>query len=187
MDLITAQVAASELGVSSSDARLLRLVAVIQADFRRATGRTFELIERTVYCRGFGRNVNFVYLPEAPIASVDEVRIDSTGALDAGTAVADIAAEFWWETSDRGFRLFRRNGWFEEGPRVAMVRFTAGYQDVPVDLSDCLYDEVFARYRRGADEQFASASVPGTDSFARFAPGHTDAYKRAVSNYRRPV
>lgn len=188
MNLILADTAAAELGVSASDARLLRLVAAITADYLRATGRTFERIERTVYCKGFGPAVDCIYLPEAPIVSVAEVRIDYTGALGPETAVADVAAEFWWETGDRGFQLHRRNGWFPECPRVAMVRFTGGYQTtVPTDLSDGLYDEVFARYRRGPDEQFASASVPGTDSFSRFAPGHTDAYKRAVRNYKRPM
>jgi hypothetical protein len=188
MDLITVATAASELDVAADDARLVRIVAAIQADFVRKTGRTFDLAERSVYCRGFGQNVDFIYLPEAPIVSVSEIRIDCSGALGQDTAVDDIAAEFWWDTNDHGFQLHRRNGWFPEGSRVAMVRFEGGYEEsVPADLSDGIYDEVFARYRRGTDEQFASASIPGTDSFSRFAPGHTDAYKRAVRNYRRPV
>jgi hypothetical protein len=190
MDLITAAAAAAELNVSSTDARLVRIVAAVQADFRRATGgRSFKAAERTVYVRGFGPAVDFVYLPEAPITAVAEVRIDACGELAVDTAILDLT-QFWFERDDCDFRLHYRGSYFPEGPRTVMVRFTGGYADaaaLPGDLVDGLLEEVFARYRRGADEQFQSVSVPGAESFTRAKIGTTSQFGRIATRYGRPA
>jgi hypothetical protein len=182
MNLISEAVAASELGVSV-DARLLRIVSAVQEDFRKSTGRTFEEIERVAYVPGFGPYVNYTFLPESPVSVLTEVRYDPSGLFGDETIV-DVT-EFYVE----GHKLHWRCGYFEEGPRVAMVTNTAGYAEdaIPVDLQSDLYDEVFARYRRGSDEQFLSVSVSGAESFTRGKLGPTMSFDRAVRRYRRPI
>lgn len=194
-EIITDAEAASELGVAV-DSRLTRIVAAVHADLYEGTGRTFEKKERTVYLAGFGPRVDYVFLPEAPIESVTEVRIDASGVLGAGTAISDVAGNFWWESADFGFALHYLNGWFPEGPRVVMVKFTGGYNTwatsggtppmPPQSMRGMLLDEVFSRYRRGTSERFQSVSIAGTESFTRFAD-NTGPLAAAIRRYRRPV
>lgn len=182
------------LGVSV-DATLTRLVKVVQQDFMRACGRTFERKERTVYLQGFGPQVDFLFLPEAPIASVAEIRIDASGVLGASTAVTNLSDfVFSASTDEENFKLQYLGGYFPEGPRVAMVRFTAGYNTnggsaptPPEDLRDALIQEAALRWRRGASEQFQGGSASGVESYTRFREGVCDEYRRAVRRYRRPV
>ena len=195
-EIITAAEAAVELGVSA-DARLTRIVEAVHADFYEGTGRTFERKARTIYVPGFGRRVDYVFLTEAPIASVAEVRIDASGVLDAATAVTDVATNFWWEPTDFGFALHYLNGYFPEGPRVAMVTFTAGYSTwlvsggtapmPPQSMRDMLLAKVYERYRLGTSEKFQSVSISGTESFTRFADKTHDPLASAIRRYRRPM
>src|SRR5688572_5848735 len=125
-EIIIAAEAVVELGVSV-DIRLTRLVAEVVADFCAGTGRTFEKKERTIYVFGFGSKVDYVFFTEVSVVSIIEVRIDPTGVLGVDIAIDDVAISFWYEPSDFGFALHYLNGYFPEGPRVAMVKFIVGY------------------------------------------------------------
>jgi hypothetical protein len=194
-DFITDTAVAALLGVPV-DASLSRFTAAVQSDFAKDCGRRdeFERKERTVYAEGFGPRVDFVYVPIAPIWSLIEVRIDAAGAFTADPLDLSL---FWFESKDTDFKIHYRGGWFPEGRRVAKLRLVGGYhpvtdtsspaeeERVPTDLQDDLMEEVAVRYRRGGNEQFASVSVPGSESHARFKAGRTDAYMRAVQRYKR--
>jgi hypothetical protein len=197
MDIIIDSDVATLLSVTA-DATLTRLVKAVQADFRRACGRTFERKERTVYVPGFGPNVDFVFLPEAPVWSLAELRIDETGVLGADTAVDDLSDfAFTGSADEEDFRLRYLNGYFPEGPRVVMAKFTAGYHDIasadanavkpPDDMRDALIQEAAQCWRRGGSEQMQSASAAGVESYTRFREGRCDEFRRAVRRYRRPT
>lgn len=183
MNLISAATAATELGCVANDPRLVRIVTAVQSEFRAATGRTFEQIERVVYLRGFGPGVDYTFLPESPVIELAEVRYDPCGNFAAATV--QNLTQFYTD----GFKLHWKGAYFEEGSRVAKVTFTAGYEedDIPADLQSDLYEEVFARYRRGADEQFQSVSVPGAESFTRGKLGNTTQFAKAVRRYAKPI
>src|SRR5688572_10660215 len=128
-EIITAEEAAAELGVSV-DSGLTRRVAAVHAHLFEGCGRTFERVERTIYPSGWGPNVDYVFLTEAPIFDVLEVRIDSCGLLGPETVVANtpsaIAENFAWKTGNRDFALHYLNGYFPEGEHRVMVRFVGG-------------------------------------------------------------
>lgn len=197
MDIIVDADVATLLSVTA-DATLTRLVKVVHADFRRACGRTFERKERTVYLRGFGPNVDFVFLPEAPVWSLAELRIDETGVLGTDTAVDDLADfAFAGSADEENFKLRYLGGYFPEGPRVVMAKFTAGYHDIasvdaaavkpPEDMRDALIQEAAERWRRGGSEKMQSAGAAGVENYTRFREGVCGEFRRAVRRYRRPV
>jgi hypothetical protein len=196
MELITTSEVATLLGVTA-DANLTRIVAAVQEDFRRATGRTFERVERTEYVQGFGPRIDYVFLREAPIAEVTEVRLDSSGVLGAETAVDDLTAFVFDSTAD-DFRLTYIAGYFAEGRRVARVTYTAGYYShddpdaenvpkLPQDLRDGLIEEVVARWRRGTNEQMQAENVSSIGGFTRGKLGTTAQFDRMVRRYKRPI
>ncbi len=199
MNLIDITVLAAELETQANDPRLVRRVAAVQSDFKQATGRSdittgdatlsaFERGQRTILCRGFGQYVDYIYVTEAPLVSVDEIRYDPSGVF-ADDTIVDLS-EFWWETNDCKFQIHWRNRFFCEGSGVARVTFTAGYPDaeaLPADLVDGLCEEVIARYRRGSDEQFQNFSLPGAESFTRGKLGTTTQFDRIVRRYRAPL
>jgi hypothetical protein len=180
------------------DATLTRLVKAVHADFRKACGRTFERKERTVYVPGYGPHVDYVFLPEAPIWSLAELRIDATGVLGADTAVDDLTDfAFTGSADEEDFKLLYLGGYFPEGSRVVMARFTAGYHDIesadvaavkpPEDMRDALIQEAAERWRRGGSEKMQNASAAGVESYTRFREGVCEEFRRAVRRYRRPI
>lgn len=194
-EIITDDEAASELGVAV-DARLTRIVEAVHADFYEGTGRTFEKKDRTVYLRGYGPHVDFIFLPEAMIHSVAEVRIDATGVLGADTVLSDLATSIAFETEELKFKLHYLNGYFPEGDRVARVTFNAGYNTwqasggtapmPPQSMRGYLLEEVEERYRLGIVRRHSSMSLSGTESFTR-SPETLTPLAEAICRYRRPV
>lgn len=191
MDFITDAEVASFLGVAV-DAKLTRIRKAVEADFMRACGREFLREARTVYLAGFGPNLDYAFLPEWPVHSITDIRIDVTGAFEAGTAVDDLT-----DFVTDGAKLTYLGGWFPEGSRVVMMTGEFGYYaqsdaeashadgKPPEDLRDGLIEEVVARYRRGASEQMQSENVSGIGGYTRFAAGRTEGFKRVIRRYRK--
>lgn len=200
-EIITVEEAAAELEIASN-ARLARIVAAVHSDLAKGCGRTFERVERTVYPQGWGRNVNFVFLPEAPIVEVLEVRIDAAGEFGTGSIVADtpetIAANFRWTSSDTDFQLYYLNGCFPEGHHTVMVRYVGGWwsqsdEDAghatgkpPADLGENLLRKVAERYNQRG-EVFQAQSTSGVESFSRFADNAKCPLAAAIRRYKRPA
>ena len=118
----------AELAGVEVNGQLERVTNSVVSEFLRGTGRTFERRERTVVFPGW--NTDYIFLSEAPIDSIAEVRIDCTGEFDDDTIISDLSL-FSFETDDAkrelDFRIFYRGGYFPEAPRAVRVKFTAGY------------------------------------------------------------
>lgn len=197
MDLIKDTEVAAILSVAV-DARITAVTKAVNVEAFRGTGRTFERKQRTVVVRGYG--LDYTWLPEAPIISIDEVRIDSSGEFAADSIVSDLtlfafagAADPSYETD---FRLFYRGGTWPEGARVARVKCTAGYYAadetdplkiprVPEDLRQEMILEAAQRVRSGAGEKHKSASL-GDFSYTNYEKSESD-FRRIVRRYRRPA
>ena len=124
--LISASDCANLLGVSATDALLLRLVKSTDAWIKRELFRDLERKTRTEIVRGFGQNC--VFLRESPIRAITEVRIDSTGELASSSIVSDLTLfSFDEDEAHDDARLFYRAGTFPIGPRVAKITYEAGW------------------------------------------------------------
>lgn len=196
MDFITAAECATFLSVTS-DATLTRLVSAVERDFMTACGRSFERGTFTSYLAGY--DLDYTFVPEWPIHSITEVRIDPSGELGEDTALdAESLAKIVYSDGD-GPKITYVGGYFPRGSRVARITYEAGwypYSDTdeahatgrpPEDIRDKLIEEVVARYRRGPNEQMQSENIGGIGGFSRFAPGPTQAFRAAVRRYRRVV
>ncbi len=191
--LITDDEVAAALGVSV-DAQVTRIRFAVEQWAKRLTGREFERKSRTVYLPGYG--LDYVFLPEAPIWTVTEVRVDSTGKLDAPTALTDLT-QLFFNTGKEDFRLWRRDGYFPEGPRTVMVIFEAGYYQTgdaaagheiwtPDDLKDAMIAEACSRYRMRGMERGKSIGLGGF-SITRFDSGSDPEITAVIRGYRRPA
>lgn len=196
MDLITDTEVAALLEIAVN-ARLTDAVAATQAEFISRTGRSFERIERTVYPYSFGGDA--LFLPEAPIHEVLEVRFGDTVIADSPARIAEM---FRWITTDgtpNAFRLNFLKGRFPSDSHAVMVRFVAGYWSVtdsnpdhasgkpPSDMRRALKNAAAIEYQNGGQERFQSYSVSGVESYTRPAGSDGDPLAALVRRYARPA
>lgn len=191
--IISVAEAAEWTGGDANDAQFQRLVGAVDAHVKRFCGRLFELQQRTIYPRGWGYNAfiagtreSYVLLDEMPVASIDEVRIDASGAFPASTIV---------DTSSfvvTRNKLTYRSGYIPEGEHVIQVQFTAGYDapggtapTMPEDLRDVCFELVAMKKSRGASEEFQSESI-GDYSYTRFEAGLPPLIRATLKDYRLP-
>jgi hypothetical protein len=169
--LVTPEEAASFIGgeANAQDPTLVRLTAAVCSAVQKSCGRFFEYAERTDYVRGFG--LDYVFLTDAPIAEIVEVRIDPTGLFAGGTVPID---QFFFRPGEDDRRLWWRNGKFPEADIVARVTRRAGYQvtgdtqpQLPADIKTVILDEIAARIQRGSAEVMKSETI-GSYSYTRF-------------------
>lgn len=178
------------------DAQITNATNAVNADVLRGTARTFERKSRVVTLAGYG--LDYLFLPEAPIFSVTEVRIDASGKFDDSSIISDLT-QFHFETSEESrdfdFRLFWSGGYFPEGPRTSRITLDCGYYPaddpneshqprVPEDLRQAMIVEAAQRARRGAGEKYQSASL-GDFSYTRRGEAESD-YRQMIRRYRRP-
>lgn len=174
------------------DPQIERVTKAVCDEVLRSTARTFERKSRSVVVRTWPRD--YLFLPEAPIFAVTDVRFDLAGLFADGTS-QDLS-RFSFNTDDQEYRLFYNGGCFPEGSRVVRVTFDAGYYapddnasghdvKVPEDLRDEMIKEAVRRYKRGVSEKLQSESF-GDYSYARRADGSDDEFRRVIRRYRRP-
>lgn len=183
MPIITAAEVATILGVSATDPVLVALVAgANQYALTECRPRTFEKKDRVEYCRGFG--LDFLFLRESPIASIAEVRVDSTGVFADDSIVADLTL-FAFNPDEDDPRLWYRGTAFPEGPRVVRVSYNAGYAAAngaagPDDLRAELLADVCAQFKLGLDMSGFTGIRQGDVTYTRFADGISDRLKKAI-------
>jgi len=192
--LITAAEVASPLGVSSTDANLVRVVKATDAWAKRSLGRQFERTTYELRPRGYGRD-HPVWLRESPIRELIEVRVDRFGKFGTDTIV-DLA-EFSFNpdpfADDCALRYI--GGCFPEGANTVRVTVVAGWWpaddaghecDLPSDLRELLIERASIKYLESGDasrEEMQSQSS-GDRSSTKFEQTDTRIL-RALRHYRR--
>jgi hypothetical protein len=178
-------------GANDADPTFRRIVFAVNKEVEESCGRQFTKEARTEVVRGWGKDV--IFLREAPIITLTEVRIDWTGEFPSSSAVADLTRfKFSGEPGDH--RLFYLDGIFPEGPRTVRVTYTGGYEAAPTnapptlltmpeDLRGVVFDEIAQRWKRGTSEQMKSETI-GSYSYTRFDAADSPAAK-VLRRYRR--
>lgn len=168
--LITAAEVADTLGVSSTDALLVRLVSSTDAWIKRACGRQFERAIYTSIVRSssFDYGTNLIFLPESPIVEIIAVSLDRSGAgFTTDTVIDDLSAFTFDPLRDDG-RVYYSGGRFPVWPGGSQFEYEAGYDaDIPEDLRERLIERVCAKYKQGADEEMKQESK-GDRAWSKF-------------------
>lgn len=183
-DLIRDYEVAAALSTTANE-NVQRITAAVNKWVKRVCGRAFERVERTVAVEGYG--VNYIFLPEAPIIEVAEVRIDCAGVFGLESIVSDVS-RFVFDSSREDFRLRWLDGIFPESPRAAQVKFTGGHVGgaIPGDLHDALIVEACNRYRAIGTERAQQISL-GDFSMTRFDSEADPQVLATVNRYRAVI
>ena len=184
---------ATTLGIAV-DATLTRIVGAVDRWAKDYCGRTFERKSRSIYVRGWGNDT--LWLREAPIFGITEVRIDPFGVLDPSSAIADLT-QFWFNpiVEEDDDRLHYLIGWFPEGNRTSYVTFDAGYYQfddgtsghdikVPEDIREELIREAIRRYTTRDSSGLKSESI-GAYSYTAFDAGVDPVAKAVLRRYKK--
>jgi hypothetical protein len=196
--IVTVEEVAQILGdVPPDDANLTRLVDAVCAEASRychPLGRNFfYAVDRVDVVRGWGQDR--VFLPNAPIMTLTEVRVDSSREFGDSTIIP--ISQFVIHAGYEDPRIWWPGYCFPDGVGTVQVKWTGGYYPggdvdpahlphMPEDLRGVLIDEIVARCKRGPGEVMKSESI-GAYSYDRF-DGRWNANTKAVLNsYRIPV
>ncbi|HMJ83688.1 MAG TPA: hypothetical protein VK504_11000 [Vicinamibacterales bacterium] len=188
--LITFAEVADELGVSASDARLIRKVNATIGWAKRSLGRQFERRTYELRTRGYGGPV--IFLRESPFHAITEVRIDPYGVFGNDTIVDLSTFSYNTDPVDDDNQLRYTTGCFPEGANTVLVKGEFGWWpaddpdhvcDLPSDLTDKLIEHAKIKFKEAGDdfpEEMLSLSE-GDRSATKFEP--TD--KRILRELRR--
>lgn len=185
--LFTVAEAATMTGADSGSSEFQRLCAAVDRLVKTYIGAEVEHGTRTEYLSGRGDAI--LWPRNRPVHTVTDVRIDSTGAFDADTAIDDVSKVAIRD----GRKLVWTEGTFPLGSGNVRVTLTAGYNnaadhaptapDVPDDLKDACLRVVATLNARGAGELMQSEAVGGY-SYTRFLDA-LDPFTRGILDHYR--
>lgn len=181
-DLTTVATAAGELGLTASDARVIRLVTAASEAIRRYLGRAqlHYQAARVEKVRGFGRQR--LVLEVTPVLSVASVVLGDGSTVDASEyEIEDAEAGFLWRDGGWPYTGAVRPGMMQVDPAVGTekaeiaVTYTGGWvtpaqaagtgwagpaRSLPADLEHVALETITSMYRRGgADRDVLSESL----------------------------
>lgn len=155
MSLTTLAKVKAELEItdSSKDTILTEYINIISAKIEEICGRTFAETSYTAE-KYIGTNTTSLMLRQYPIISiekieVDEVEIDDYELQDLGKKIGDVYRLCLWK-SNRYLNPISNNpkGSSLQAETNISVDYTAGYAEIPFDLSDIATQEVVRRYEK---------------------------------------
>ena len=180
-DLTTVAAAADELGLTASDARVMRLVTAASEAIRRYLGRAQLHYQagRVELVRGYGRQR--LLLEVTPVLSVASVVLGGSALEVSEYKIEDAEAGFLWRDSGWPYTGSVRPGLLQVDPAVGTekaeitVTYTGGWvtpaqaagtgwagppRSLPYDIEHVALETITALYRRGgADRDVVSESL----------------------------
>lgn len=208
--LITFAEVGEALGVSPTDAQLIRAVKSTDQWARQNLGRQFKRDTYTLYPRGYGRNV--IWIRESPVRAITEIRIDPYGRFGDDTIVTDLT-RFRWNPDpfdDDNKIEFFGGGWFgnhssigrwwwpfPELTNAIKITVEAGWwlpddeghaddYDLPEDLREKLIERARIKYLEANDDfpEEMQSTREGDRSLTKFEQTDTRIL-RELRRYRR--
>lgn len=191
--IVTADDVATFLGngADAADPSLLRLTDAVCAEVQRYCARKFLYVaDRAEIVRGWGDDR--IFLADAPIAVLTEVRVDSNRLFGADTIIP--TSQFAVSAGYDDPRIWWPGNSFPDGNGVVKVTWSGGYYPtadtdpahlpkMPEDLRSAIIDEIAARCMRGSSEKMKSESI-GAYSYTRFDGRFSPSTQAILNAYR---
>jgi hypothetical protein len=175
--LVTWATAKARLGLVDADQD--QTVFLINSASRKANDyarRHLAAADYVVRLDGSGRPT--LVLPQYPVNSITDVRIDPDRGFGVDTVVTD------YVSYDSVGVLYRTSGRWPRGRQVIQVTYNAGYSHVPEDLQEAVLEAVAWSLRRIASNQIGTRSLSGDGMTAEYELTIPTNAQRVFESYR---